>query len=116
MKKLLVIAAAFMLIPLSVLGYMQGQGTQEHCDEMRAAIEESDYELWSDIMQERARGRVLDRINEQNFDVFAEYKLAKMRGDEQYAQELKEELGLGQKAHNGMGYGQGKGHQHARAR
>jgi len=77
-----------------------------------AAFDAQDYEVWKDLMEQQgSRGRVLDVVNEDNFNIFVEAHNAAESGDIERANELRAELGL----NNGIGpkdghsYGAGKG-------
>ncbi|NCC71597.1 hypothetical protein EOM09_08555 [bacterium] len=61
--------------------------------EMQNAFENLDYFAWKEIMEENNRtGKVLNIINEDNFEIFVEYVNAKNNGDYEKALELREEL------------------------
>lgn len=70
------------------------------------AFEASDYEVWKDLMEQSgARGRVLEVVNEENFNIFVEAHNAALEGDFEKAAELRAELGL----NNGVGPKEGTG-------
>ena len=79
--------------------------SEDRHDAMTAAFETGDYDAWVALMSESGRQpRVLEMVNAENFDVFAEAHEADMAGDSELANELRAELGLG----NGQGSGQNK--------
>jgi len=83
--------------------------------EMQTALENMDYESWSALMQ--GKGRVLEVINENNFEQFVEMHNARINGDLETADSIRNELGLGQGTRQGMkngfrrenGFGKGNG-------
>jgi len=72
---------------------------------MTDAFESNDYDAWYDLMA--GRGRVTQVINEDNFAKFAEAHELVEQGKVAEAQQLRQELGLGQ--HNNTGAGRGNG-------
>lgn len=75
------------------------------------AFNSQDYAVWKDLMEQSgAQGRVLDVVNEDNFNTFVEAHNAVLSGDIELANELRSELGLnnGDGPHDGTGFkGQG---------
>jgi len=82
----------------------------ERHEVMQQAFENLDYELWYQEMSKvNPNSRVLQVVNEDNFDIFVE---AKNTDDVEKSQELRAQLGLnnGQGSKNGSGHmGQGRG-------
>jgi hypothetical protein len=80
--------------------------TSERHEEMEAAFENQDYESWYNLMTEDGRyPRVVDVVDEDNFDVFIRAHEAGKAGDTETAARLRAELGL----NNGMGPKDGTG-------
>lgn len=72
------------------------------------AFESGDYAVWKDLMEQSgARGRVLEVVNEDNFDVFVQAHNAALDGDLELAAQLRAEIGL----NNGNGPADGTGYQ-----
>jgi hypothetical protein len=71
------------------------------------AFEKGDYEVWRDLMLEQGRGakRVLQVVNEDNFNIFVQAHNAQLEGDFETANELRAQLGL----NNGQGLKDGNG-------
>ncbi|NTV23982.1 MAG: hypothetical protein HGA85_06465 [Nanoarchaeota archaeon] len=99
---------ALFLISVISLGVMAYQGnmdikgpnynTDVH-EQLEAAIEAVDYDSWISIRQENnlpTRGRIFQVINAGNFDRYAELHNAVEAGDIETAEQIREELGLGQ--------------------
>ncbi|MCK5123247.1 MAG: hypothetical protein KAQ87_03825 [Candidatus Pacebacteria bacterium] len=78
---------------------------------MTEAMENNDYEAWSELMADR--GRVAKIINAENFAQFAEAHELAHNGDLKRADEIRKELGLktrdGEKIGAKFGGGQGYG-------
>jgi len=74
---------------------------------MQEAIDNEDYTAWVDLHQ--GKGRVAEVVTEENFDRFIDMHDLMMAGDKEGAQEIREELGLGQ---GKMGRGMHRGSQH----
>jgi hypothetical protein len=70
---------------------------QRH-EEMLNAFENNDYNKWKELMQ--GRGRVTEKIDEQNFSRFSEMRRLMLDGKTDEANQIRTELGLGQ----GTGY------------
>jgi hypothetical protein len=68
---------------------------------MEAAMAEG-YEAWAELME--GKGRISQVVTEENFDTFVEMHEAMEDGNTEEAQELREELGLGVRPHDGSGY------------
>jgi len=83
--------------------------SEERHAAMQNAFDNMDYNSWYQLMSENERhGRILDVINEDNFETFIKARNAMIEGDSELAQELKSELGLGQgKMIRGEGKAQG---------
>ncbi len=85
--------------------------SEERHEAMTAAFESNDYLAWKTLVEERAEEndrtpKVLEVINEDNFDTFVEAHNARVSGDHETAKELAEELGLNQFRHKGRQRGQ----------
>ncbi len=78
--------------------------TERH-EAMEEAFENEDYDAWKNLME--GKGRVTEVINEDNFAKFAKAHELMEQGDITEAQEIRQELGLGQ--HNGSMKGMGRG-------
>lgn len=76
---------------------------------MTEAMDNNDYEAWSELMADR--GRVTEVINAENFARFVEARRLGQTGDIAGADAIRQELGLrtsnGEKV--GAGYGEGQG-------
>lgn len=88
--------------------------SEERHEAMENAFESNDYDAWKELMSETGRNpRVLDVVNEGNFDTFVRAHEAGENGDYETAAELRAELGLnngnGPKDGTGRGEGQGNG-------
>jgi len=80
------------------------ENMQEKRAEMEEAIEQG-YDAWKELVEETPHGeKLLEIINEGNFDRFVEMHEARKDGDHETAKEIAEELGL-----KGPGKGFGKG-------
>ena len=110
----IVMATAFTLS--SAMAY-QGNYAEEGPDcsserhtAMTEAMENNDYEAWSELMSDR--GRVAKVVNKENFAQFVEAHRLGEAGDAAGADEIRGELGLrtsgGEKVGAGYGGGQGK--------
>lgn len=71
---------------------------------MQQAFENKDYSVWKSLVQEQqeqmsgkgyGRSRLLEVINEDNFDRFVDMHNAKISGDQETANEIRQELGIG---------------------
>jgi RNA polymerase sigma factor (sigma-70 family) len=86
-----------------------GEGDFEEMIERHSAIEDAinngDYEEWSNLMD--GRGRISDVVTEDNFDTFVAMHEAVEEGDYEKAQELREDLGLGIRSGDGNGFRKG---------
>lgn len=63
-------------------------------ESMLEAIDNKDYDAWAELHD--GRGRVAEAITADNFDRFTEMHDLMMAGDQDGAQKIREELGLGQ--------------------
>jgi len=80
--------------------------TEEREVEMEKIFETKDYDAWVELMtQDGRRPGVVDKISEEDFPAFVEAHELAEQGDLEGAQEIREELGLGQ----GQGRGNGQG-------
>ena len=75
---------------------------------MEEAMENTDYQAWSELMS--GRGRVTEVITEENFAKFVEAHQLAQAGDRDGADEIRKELGLRTRdgSRMGVGYGQRK--------
>ena len=91
---------------------VQGPNFNEETHEiMTKAFENKDYSAWKDAKPNQ-NGRMMEKINEENFAKFAEMREARLAGDTETADSLRAELGLGQgqmRHGNGAGHRQGHG-------
>ncbi len=83
---------------------------EETHEKMLDAFENKDYDAWKEAKTNMGQGRMMERINEDNFSKFAEMRELRLAGDIEGADALRAELGLGQgqMMHGNKG-GQGKG-------
>lgn len=72
---------------------------------MEQAFEDVDYEAWKELMN--GKGRVAEMVTAGNFDEFARAHELAEAGDLEGAQEIRQELGLGQGQRHGQGGGTG---------
>lgn len=79
--------------------------SSERHEKMEKAFENKDYNAWKTLMQ--GRGRITQKITEQNFARFAEAHELAEQGKTQEANKIRQELGLG--AHKDGGQGQKNG-------
>ena len=82
----------------------------ERHDAMLEAFENKDYNTWYSLMSQHSKGRILDVINADNFEKFAEMREAMLNGEDEKANEIRAELGLG----TNNGFHKGFGHRHHR--
>lgn len=69
--------------------------SEDRHDAMTQAFADGDYDAWRSLMEQNgARGRVLDVVDESNFDVFSRMHQAMIDGDVELASQLRSELGL----------------------
>lgn len=111
MKKILIVPAGLLALTLLISsdafaykGDPKVQGpnySAERHSQMTEAFENKDYDAWKNLMSDRGQSRVLEIITEENFDTFTQIHNLMLEGKIEEAQELRQELGLGQK--NGMG-------------
>ena len=80
--------------------------SEERHEAMLNAFENKDYNAWKEAREGVGKGRIMDQINEENFSKFAEMRELRLAGDEDGANALRAELGLGQGM---MRHGHGKG-------
>jgi len=94
--------------------------TPERHAEMTAIFESGDYEAFAALMAENPmQGRMMERVNAENFDTFVKVHNLALAGDLEGARELRAELGLGlrdgsgqgrrMRSGNGRGAGMGQG-------
>lgn len=80
--------------------------TPERHEAMTQAFDNNDFNAWSALMATNEnKGRVVDMINEGNFQTFADAHKLALSGDTDGAKAKRAELGLGMK--DGSGNGQG---------
>ena len=71
------------------------------------AFDTNDYEAWRFMMEDAPnQGRVLDLVNEDNFDIFVQAHNAAEDGDMELSKELRSQLGL----NDGVGLADGTGY------
>lgn len=116
MKKILIAVMALVLVT-SMGAVFAYKGNTELSDRpfyseerhatMTEIFETGDYDAWVALMSEHSKGRVLEVVNEENFALFVEMHNAMIEGDNDRANELRTELGLGQgrKGFNGKAKG-----------
>jgi len=66
--------------------------------QMQEAIENRDYESWIQIREENnlpMKGKMFQVMNEENFEQFVQLKEAMINGDDELANQIREELGVG---------------------
>lgn len=111
-KKIAVLFSVLIVLvsTASVFSYMGNPSIEgPHSDEqrhelMQKAFEENNYQLWLEQMTiEGKKYGVLNKVNESNFEKFAQMRKAYLSGDNEKANELRVELGLGLKNKNGSG-------------
>jgi len=94
--------------------------TPERHEAMTAAFEAKDYNAWTEARGDMGRGRMMEVINEDNFDKFVEMRELRLAGDTEGADEIRAELGLGQDGRNhgdrGRGQKDGRGMHNSGAR
>jgi hypothetical protein len=113
MKKMFVLAFVGIFLIAGLVTAYKGdfsakgpEYSEEKCSIMQEVFENMDYNSWKEIMSENTRkGRVLEIVNEDNFELFVEAHKAKINGDFEKANELRQELGL----NNGFGLKNGEG-------
>lgn len=95
-------------VGFSQTGMQRGSGLYEQSD-MTNVIEQANYSTWLEYMQKnRPYSRMLDIVNEDNFDLFAEMHKAMEDGDFDRVQEIREELGI--EGYGSYGMGQKRGY------
>lgn len=78
---------------------------EEKHEAMLKAFEQNDYDAWYELMTQDGRyPKILEKINEDNFETFVELRQARLEHDTDKIQELEQELGLNQ------GFGRHQGH------
>jgi len=80
-------------------------------EELEKILDENDFEAWSDFISESkdwGRGEIREVVTEENFPTFVAMHEAIEAGDADRAKELREELGLTVRTHDGQGF-QNKG-------
>jgi len=108
---------ALFIIGLIAVGAMATSGSwnpekkaewQEKMAPMKEAIEAGDYEAWKSAVEDLGWDSKLDKINEDNFDIFVAMHQAKQEGDFETAKQLREELGFTGFGKHKRGYGDGQ--------
>ena len=85
--------------------------SEERYNAMLDAMETSNYDAWYSLMTENERmPRIVDFINEDNFDLFVKLHDAKINGDIETINDLRAELGLNEGLGPKSGSGFGKAH------
>jgi hypothetical protein len=107
MKKTIMFAFIGLLLVVGLVSAYKGDNSikgpeysEERCSLMQETFENLDYNSWKEIMSENSRkGKILEVINEDNFEIFVEMHQAKINSDFEKVNELRQELGL----NNGLG-------------
>jgi hypothetical protein len=73
---------------------------------MQEVFENMDYTAWVALMQDK--GRITEVITEENFDQFVAMHDAKLNGDTETVDSIRDELGLGQGSRRGLRDGSGR--------
>lgn len=110
MKKILAITAlagAGLVLASSAVNAYRGDSsvfgsdhTFERHEAMEQVFESKDYNAWKDLMGDRPMGQ---RITEENFGKFAEMRKLRHEGKIDEANQLRAELGFGQRDGSGKG-------------
>jgi hypothetical protein len=109
-KKLYVVMGILTILVLSMSLVSAYKGSRENCDEerhelMTEAFSNLDYDVWSELMTNTGRNsRVMQMVNEDNFDVFVELHNAKISGNAELESQLRSELGLNRSPKDGSGW------------
>ena len=83
--------------------------TAEREAEMEKIFETKDYDAWVEFMtQDGRRPGVVDKISEEDFSAFVEAHNLAQQGDMEGAENIRQELGLGQGERRGDGSRQGR--------
>lgn len=85
--------------------------SEERHEIMEQAFENKDYNTWKEIITQNGRNpRVINVVNEENFETFIQAHEAGENGDYELAAQLRAELGLnnGQGPKDGTSYRQGQ--------
>lgn len=111
MKKILIVPVGLFALMLLISGdafaykgdpKVQGPNySEERHSQMIEVFENKDYDTWKNLMSDRGQARIVEIITEENFDTFTQIHNLMIEGKTEEAQELRQELGLGQK--NGTG-------------
>lgn len=88
--------------------------TSERHAEMEEAIANRDYDAWVGLME--GKGRVTQVVTRENFETFIQMREARLTGDTEKADELRESLGLGVHPRDGVGHMKGYGRGEGRGR
>jgi hypothetical protein len=73
-------------------------------EQLEQAMQKGDYDAWMQIREDNnlpTKGRMFQVINAENFDLYVEMHNAMLSGDTAKADEIRQELGLGQGMRNG---------------
>lgn len=113
MKKMFLMAFIGIFLVIGLVSAYKGdfsikgqEYSEERCSIMQEAFQNMDYNSWNEIMSNNERkGKILEMINEDNFELFVEMHNAQRSGDFEKANELRQELGL----NNGFGLKNGEG-------
>ncbi len=114
MKKIMFLLAAIITplligFPQQALAKQTGGCDEATHQEKEAAFLNNDYQAWLSLMQ--GKGRVTKVINADNFARFAQAHQLESEGDQEAADKIRAELGLGQKNGNGQGQYGNRGRQ-----
>jgi hypothetical protein len=123
-KKILFGIGALFLISIISLGVMAYQGNmnvkgpnynEDVHEQLESAIEAGNYDAWIKIRQDNnlpVKGKIFQVVTADNFDLYVQLHDAVEAGDTETANEIREELGLGQgMMSKGSGKSAGKGMQ-----
>lgn len=110
------LALGVLSIGLAAQAYQGNPGTPdpdcspERKEAMEKAFSDNDYSAWKNLMS--GKGRVIQVINEDNFDQFARAHELALAGDIEEAKKIRSELGLGMNQHQGNGARSGQQYLH----
>jgi|WetSurMetagenome_2_1015567.scaffolds.fasta_scaffold33132_2 hypothetical protein len=103
-------AAVYSTVALAYLGDASKTGpnySPERHEQMERAFENNDYNAWKSLMN--GKGRVMEVINEGNFNRFSEMHKLMEEGKTDESNKIRQELNLGQGGKNGQGKGMSNG-------
>lgn len=91
--------AGFVAVSFAYQGDPSVQGmnySPERHEAMTAAFDSADYSAWLEAKGNVGNGRMMEVVNEENFDKFVEMRNLRLAGDSEGADAIRAELGLGQ--------------------